>query len=52
MSKEKVISAMVSFIEKKEKEAQLKKVGAENHEKIDVVKAILDELEREMKNEN
>ena len=43
---------MIDFIEKKEREIQANKMNAENHAKSDVVKSILDELERETTNEN
>ena len=52
MNEQTVIEKMIDFIEKKERELQASKMNAENHVKSDVVKAILDELERETTNEN
>ena len=46
-----VVDNMIGFIEQKEREFQASKL-TESQGKTDVVKSILDELEREIKNEN
>ena len=52
MSDNGVVNNMISFIEEKEKQLQAEKMHGENSAKNDIVKAILDELEREVSNEN
>ena len=52
MSDEKIVSDMIKYIEDKERKVQASKLANDSQAKIDVVKAILDELEREIKNEN
>lgn len=52
MSDEKIINDMISFIEEKERTVQASKLATDSTAKTDVVKAILDELEREIKDEN
>lgn len=52
MNEQNVIDKMIAFIENKERELQANKMGADNHAKNDVVKTIMDELEREIANEN
>lgn len=52
MSDEKIINDMISFIEEKERKVQASKLATDSTSKTDVVKAILDELEREIKDEN
>ena len=52
MSDNGVVNKMISFIEEKEKQLQAEKMLGENSAKNDIVKAILDELEREVSNEN
>jgi hypothetical protein len=52
MSDNGVVNNMISFIEEKEKQLQAEKMLGENSAKNDIVKAILDELEREVSNEN
>ena len=52
MSDEYVVKSMITFIEKKERQLQLNKFTNIQQVKSDVVKAILDELEREVSNEN
>ena len=47
-----VVNNMIAFIEEKEKQLQAEKMLGENSAKNDIVKAILDELEREVSNEN
>lgn len=46
-----VVEHMIEFVEKKERELQASKLS-ESQGKTDIVKSILDELERETKNEN
>ena len=52
MSDEKIIDEMVTFIEEKERKVQASKLATDSTVKTDVVKAILDELEREIKDED
>lgn len=52
MNEQMIIEKMIDFIEKKERELQANKMGADNHAKNDVVKSIMDELERETTNAN
>ena len=52
MNEQAIVKNMIDFIEKKEREIQANKMNAENYAKGDVVKSILDELERETTNEN
>lgn len=52
MNEQIVVDKMISFIEKKERELQANKMNADNHARNDVVKSIMDELERETANEN
>lgn len=52
MNDEQIISAMISFIEDKEKELQIKKMIADNQSKSDIVNSILNELERMTTHEN
>lgn len=52
MSDNCVVNNMIAFIEEKEKQLQAEKMLGENSVKNDIVKAILDELEREVSNEN
>lgn len=52
MNEQVVVDKMISFIEKKERELQASKMSADSHAKSDVVKSIMDELERVITNEN
>ncbi len=53
MSKEQAVQHMVAFIEKKERELQARKFSVDVQQaKSDVVKSIMDELERVMDHEN
>lgn len=52
MSENDVVVKMIEFVEKKERELQLNKMNADSQAKNDVVKAILDELERVTSNED
>lgn len=52
MNEQEIVNKMIDFIEMKERELQLNKRNMDNRTKNDVVKSIMDELEREIKNEN
>lgn len=52
MNEQAIVEKMISFIETKERELQASKISTDNQAKSDIVKAIMDELEREMTNEN
>lgn len=52
MNENDVVARMIEFVEKKERELQSNKVSSDNHAKTDIVKLILDELERVTTNEN
>jgi len=52
MNENAIVNKMITFIEHKERELQANKMSSDSHAKNDVVKAIMDELEREMTNEN
>lgn len=47
MNDSKIVRNMVEFIEAKERQMQNNKLGADSQIKNDIVKSILDELERE-----
>lgn len=51
MNEQEVVQHMIDFIEKKERQVQSSKLASLSLSKNDVVKAILDELER-VTNEN
>lgn len=48
MTDKLIIESMVKFIEEKEKRLQTDKMMNDNQAKNDIVKSILDELEREI----
>ena len=52
MNEQAVVDKMIAFIEAKERELQANKMSADNHVRNDVMKSIMDELERETSNEN
>ena len=52
MSENIIVNNMIAFIEEKEKQLQAEKMLGENSAKNDVVKAILNQLEKEISNEN
>ena len=52
MNEQAIVDKMISFIEQKERELQANKMSADNHANNDLVKSIMDELERETTNEN
>lgn len=47
-----IVRYMIDFIEEKEKQLQASKFMNENKAKSDVVKSIIDELERKVKDED
>lgn len=52
MSEKEIVTNMIDFIENKERELQLNKMSADSQIKNDVVKMILDELERATNDED
>ena len=52
MNEKEIVTDMISFIEKKERELQFNKMSADTQARNDVVKSILDELERVTTDEN
>lgn len=52
MNEKEIVTNMISFIEKKERELQFNKMSADTQTRNDVVKSILDELERVTTDEN
>lgn len=52
MNEQELVSQMIHYIEDKERQLQINKTLADPQAKGDVVKAILDELERVTPNEN
>lgn len=46
MNEQEIVSHMITFIEEKERQLQSNRLAADNQTKNDVVKSILDELER------
>lgn len=52
MTKEKIVENMITFIEKEERNLQASKIANDTKAKSDIVNSILDELEREINNEN
>lgn len=52
MNKDEIVKKIIDFIETEERNLQASKVANDNKVKTDVVNSILNELEREMNNEN
>lgn len=52
MNEKEIVTNMIDFIENKERELQLNKMSADSQIKNDVVKMILDELERATNDED
>ena len=52
MNENDVVKNMIKFIEDKEHQLQAEKMLGENSAKNDIVKSILDELDKEVANEN
>ena len=51
-NKEDIVNHMISFIEEKERDYQAEKMVSDTQIKNDMVKSILDELERVIANED
>lgn len=52
MNEQEVVTEMIAFVEKKERDLQSSKMSADTQARNDVVKSILDELERMTSDEN
>ena len=52
MNENDVVKNMIKFVEDKEHQIKDKKLLGENSAKNDIVKSILDELDKEVANEN
>ncbi len=52
MNENDVVKNMIKFVEDKEHQLQAEKLLGENSAKNDIVKSILDELDKEVANEN
>lgn len=52
MNEQEIVRNMIAFIEEKERQLQTSKITADPQAKSDVVKSILDELERVTASEN
>lgn len=52
MNEQEIIQHMIEFVEAKERQIQTNKLASATQSKSDVVKSILDELERVSTNEN
>ena len=52
MNDEKIVENMISLIEDKERQLQAQKLSTDTVAKNDVIKAILDRLEKEISDEN
>ena len=52
MNENNVVKNMIKFIEGKERQLQAEKMLGENSAKNDIVKSILDELDKEVANED
>jgi len=52
MNEKEVVRNMIAFIEEKERQLQVSKMAADSQAKNDIVKSILDELERVTAGEN
>lgn len=52
MNEQIVIDKMIDFIEEKERQLQIEKLSNDSNAKKDIVKAILDKLDKEISNEN
>lgn len=52
MNENDVVKIMIEFIEDKERQLQAEKFSSDSQAKNDVVKSILDKLDKEIKNED
>ena len=52
MTKEEIVENMIEFIENEERNLQASKIANDNKIKTDIVNSVLEELEREISDEN
>ncbi len=52
MTKEEIVKSMIEFIENEERNLQASKMANDNKAKTDIVNSVLEELEREISDEN
>lgn len=52
MNDKKIVENMIAFIEEKERQLQAQKLSTDTTAKNDIVKSILDKLEKEISDEN
>ena len=52
MTKEEIVKSMIEFIENEERDLQASKMANDNKAKTDIVNSVLEELEREISDEN
>lgn len=52
MTKEEIVKSMIEFIENEERNLQASKMANDNKAKTDIVNSVLEELEREINDEN
>lgn len=52
MTKEEIVKNIIEFIEDEERNLQASKIANDNKAKTDIVNSVLEELEREINNEN
>lgn len=52
MTKEEIVKNMIEFIEDEERNLQASKMTNDNKVKTDIVNSVLEELEREINDEN
>lgn len=52
MTKEEIVKNMIEFIENEERNLQASKIVNDNRAKTDIVNSVLEELEREINDEN
>lgn len=52
MTKEEIVKNMIEFIENEERNLQASKMANDNKVKTDIVNSVLEELEREINDEN
>ena len=52
MTKEEIVKSMIEFIENEERNLQASKMANDNKAKTDTANSVLEELEREISDEN
>ena len=52
MTKEEIVKNIIEFIEDEERNLQASKIANDNKAKTDIVNSVLEELEREINDEN